>query len=91
VSTDSQSIIDLDVVELQNALAVYPNPFTNVISIETSAATSYVVHDLQGRCINAGTFTSNKSVVDTSAWPAGVYTLHVQVEGSKLTKRITKL
>ncbi len=91
VGTDSQSIIDLDVVELQNALAVYPNPFTNVISIETSAATSYVVHDLQGRCIAAGTFTSNKSAVDTSAWPAGVYTLHVQVEGSKLTKRITKL
>jgi hypothetical protein len=91
VSTDIQSIIDLDVVELQNALAVYPNPFTNVISIETSAATSYVVNDLQGRCIAAGTFTSNKSAVDTSAWPAGVYTLQVQVEGSKLTKRITKL
>jgi len=91
VGTDSQSIIDLDVVELQDALAVYPNPFAHVFTIETTAATSYVVYDPQGRCIAAGTITSNMSAVDTSAWPAGVYTLRVSVEGRELTKRITKL
>jgi hypothetical protein len=91
VSTESQSIIDLDVLELQNTLAVYPNPFTNVISIETTGATSYVVHDLQGRCVAAGAITSNRRSVDASAWPSGMYSLRVQVGGSEKMRRITKL
>ena len=91
VSTDSQSIIDLAVVELHNALVVYPNPFSNVISIETTGATSYVVRDLQGRCIASGKLMSSMGTVDTSAWPAGVFTLRVQLAGSVLTKRIIKI
>lgn len=91
VSTDSQSIIDLAVVELHNALVVYPNPFSNVISIETTGATSYVVRDLQGRCIASGKLMSSMGTVDTSAWPAGVFTLRVQLAGSVLTKCIIKI
>jgi hypothetical protein len=90
-SADSQSIIDLAVVELQNVLVVYPNPFSNVISLEAAGATSYVVHDLRGLFIAAGTFMSSMGTVDTSAWPAGVFTLRVQLAGGVLTKRIIKI
>jgi len=89
--SDSQSIIDLDVTELQNSLVVYPNPFSNVIFIQTMVSAIYQVHDMNGRLIFEGTIFSEKASVDTAAWPSGMYTLRVKSEGSVITKRIAKI
>jgi hypothetical protein len=91
VSTDSQSIIDLDVVEWEAKWSVYPNPAGDFLNLVGLASGTYTLCDIDGRLLLAGSLTAGKNAIDFSKYPAGTYVLTVEEEGRVITKRVTKL
>jgi hypothetical protein len=89
--SDSQSIIDLDVMEAVSSLLVYPNPFADFVVLEATVPVAYTVCDLQGRMVASGTINSAKGILDATHWNAGVYVLSIESERGVSTLRITKL
>lgn len=73
-----------------NALAIYPNPVTDVLNISGGfSPTSVMVFDLNGRRYELP-FDSQANTVDLSRLSAGVYLLSIEAEGGKLNKRFIK-
>jgi hypothetical protein len=91
VSTDSQSIIDLDVTESQSSWFIYPNPISDVCCVVAPSGGNYVLRDTQGRFILAGNLRAGKTFVDLSNCPAGSYVLSMEAEMDIVTTRIVKL
>lgn len=77
----STSIDDIAVMEVN----VYPNPAKGVVhlSTNTTATSSLLLADLQGRTIKSAAFNFHSSI-DVSELNAGLYLLHI-TSGSKLS------
>jgi PKD repeat protein len=73
-------------------VSVYPNPSNSgifTISTSTESLKSISVYDLQGRSISVPVSNaSNKSVLDLSGKPAGIYLLKIQTNAGVYTLRI---
>ena len=69
-------------------LVVYPNPATDRITVETNGLDEEVVlYDLLGRAVRRASLVAGKTVLDTSALPAGVYVVRVGGESRVVTIR----
>lgn len=68
----------------ENLSKVYPNPFTNQITIETPSLEniySINIKDTNGRLLNINVnHNINKSTIDTRNLKAGIYILEIQLE-----------
>lgn len=80
-------------------LGVFPNPTTDLLTVELSGNTTQAIAslvDLTGRVVLDGfTFASNAGVsrtqLDLRALPTGLYLLRVQDGSNELVRRVTKL
>ncbi|MFN5296051.1 MAG: FG-GAP-like repeat-containing protein [Flavobacteriales bacterium] len=91
VGTDSQSIIDLDITELETQWSVYPNPTADYVQLIGITNGNYTLCDLDGRLLRTGSVRVGNNLVDLSRYPNGTYVLTIEREGSIITKRVTKL
>ena len=73
-----------------NSISVYPNPVTNVLSIESASSSKVaaIVYDLQGRKVVPLTEVQSSSL-DLSALPKGAYLLQTYLNGK--TESIQKI
>ena len=69
-----------------DAVAVYPNPVKNQLTVSAEDLLSVEVYDLDGQWVMAST----ENVIDLGALPQGVYFLRIVSEGKTITKRIVK-
>lgn len=78
----------LGVSELQNlAVSVYPNPFTNQVSVKSEKAIDEVkIFDLSGKLVA----TTTQSTINTESLESGYYLLKVKSGNQTVTKRIVK-
>lgn len=68
---------------------IYPNPATNILTIETPTATGiYQLHDVTGKLLLSGNVTAAKFNLDISALSKGVYFLTLQTNVGLMTKKI---
>ena len=91
VGTDSQSIIDLDIAELETQWSVYPNPTADYVQLIGITDGNFTLCDLDGRLLDTGSVSAGRNVIDLSRYPNGTYVLTIEREGSSITKRVTKL
>lgn len=71
-----------------SSLSVYPNPANNVITIAGVTGNSNItVYDVQGRIVLQNTVLNN--TVDVSALTSGVYTIHVENNGSIAVEKLS--
>jgi hypothetical protein len=91
ISTDSQSIIDLDITERETKWSVYPNPTTDYVQLVGLTHCAYTVCDMDGRLLAAGSVRGGNTTIDFSKYPCGTYVLTIDWEGEVITKRVTKL
>lgn len=54
-------------------IKVYPNPFTNTFSLNSSAAATLTITDELGRLVNFSHIQKGLNNVDAGAWSAGIY------------------
>ena len=87
--------------KIEDLISVYPNPFTNELSIEInenlgiSKKVDLRLTDLSGRIIQNGTisggvYEGETLSIDTESIVPGIYLLHIETEGSSIVKRLIK-
>jgi len=62
-------------------VSMYPNPFQDFIQLESrSEEINYSIFNSTGELMSEGTLSGFNSKVNTSSWPAGLYTIHLRSE-----------
>ncbi|MGD0712071.1 MAG: T9SS type A sorting domain-containing protein [Bacteroidales bacterium] len=99
LSKSPNSIISVTVVhgtngikenKLLNQIKVYPNPAFNNLTIETPQLGVIEITNIQGQLINTYTATGNKTIIDVSAFPCGVYVVEVRTEKGVEVRKFIK-
>lgn len=69
--------------------SIYPNPATNVLNVEVSNAQEYqwTLRDLTGRTLQSGR-GAGKITLSVKNYPAGVYMLTLNVNGTERTRKV---
>jgi hypothetical protein len=106
LSKSTNSIITVEVVpniitgineqNFSNLIKIYPNPAANTITIESPPAVIEITN-IQGQliktlppCGEAGATTGNKTNIDVSALPSGVYVVEVRTEKGVAVSKFIK-
>ncbi len=73
--------------DLINNIAVYPNPFSNEISVNTSVAINKIkVLNIFGQVM----IETNEKSINTKAIPTGIYIIEIETPQGKVQKKIVK-
>jgi antitoxin (DNA-binding transcriptional repressor) of toxin-antitoxin stability system/predicted transcriptional regulator len=91
-----ENCLGISKLSIENAIMLYPNPASEVLTIESSLFTADsmvpVVHDLSGNAVRlAYTRSAGKFVFNTQSLAAGVYFVQVQVQGNVISKKFVKI
>ena len=60
-------------------VSVYPNPATEMVTVESAEALSYELLDVLGKVIAKGGLQQGKATINISSYPAGLY--HLRLNG----------
>lgn len=80
-----------DVPSLENTLQVYPNPSDGRFNLQWDNAPSYnyQIYDVSGKLLQQKRdITTRQHALDLEGVAQGVYFLHIQSEGSTITKKL---
>jgi aspartate 1-decarboxylase len=71
---------------------IYPNPATNIITIQTNAASfaTYTITNAVGQQVQTGRISGNETVVDINELPAGVYNISLNGAAGRQVKKFVK-
>ncbi|MFA5783180.1 MAG: T9SS type A sorting domain-containing protein, partial [Bacteroidales bacterium] len=72
------------------AFDVYPNPATDNLTIEAPQKSDIEILNIQGQLIKSIVANSNKTSVDISAFPCGMYFIKVKMEKGVAVRRFVK-
>jgi uncharacterized protein YjdB len=67
-------------------VAIYPNPFTDYILVNTPAAQQISIYSASGQCVYERTLQAGTNRIDTSRLPNGVYLVKCGSERLKMVK-----
>jgi hypothetical protein len=74
-------------VNIKNDVKLYPNPSSNNLTIEASQSAVIEITNIQGQLVNTITATGNKTNLDVSALPCGVYLIKlITANGAEVRK-----
>ena len=81
--------VGVEAVKTRNAVKVYPNPATDVVTVEAAEAIEAVeIYNLAGAVTRAAAaIDGNSATLSVEALPAGTYILKVNKEAVKLIKK----
>ena len=71
-------------------IAVYPNPATDNITIESEQPAVIEITNIQGQLIKTFATTDNKTNINVSALASGVYVVEVKTEKGVEVKKFIK-
>lgn len=96
VRANITNIVQVSNSELQNNIAVYPNPSAGIVmvnftNVENTSVNVNVVNALGEIVFNEYGLTGNQLQIDLSGYPAGVYTLRLETDRGSATKQLTIL
>ena len=75
---------------INNSTAIYPNPATDNITIETPQQSTIEISNIQGQLIKTLVASSIKTNIDVSALPSGVYVVQVKTEKGIVVRKFVK-
>ena len=71
-------------------ITVYPTPATDILIIETLQKATIEITNIQGQLIKTIATTGNKTNIDVSAFPSGLYLIKVKTENNISVKKFIK-
>jgi len=71
--TENTSLVSL--VENENTFSVYPNPTTEMLTIESAETTSYQIYNSMGQIVKTGNLVVGKNQLNVELLSNGVYTV----------------
>ena len=90
VSSDTQSIIDLDVAEVFASIQVYPNPVTSSLTLVSLSTATYEILDGCGRLVHSGKLLPGLNTIDCAGWSEGIYVVNYLSAQGRGTSRVVK-
>lgn len=77
----------------QNDFKIYPNPASNLFTIESNYATpvNLRIYNSQGQLIISESFEATKQAINSSEWPNGVYQIMLATDGMEWVQRVVKI
>jgi len=83
--------ITVGISERANEVSVHPNPFQNNLSINsTEEIRDIIVYDIRGKIIQQVKPSTNRILIETSAWANGIYHLQVFTDKNVLVSKVVK-
>jgi hypothetical protein len=77
-----------DIDEISNMVSVYPNPAQSQITFNCSVNVNAIeIMDITGRIVNKLSVTSDKSIINTSAYTNGIYSYAVIGNNNRVVNR----
>jgi hypothetical protein len=78
-----------------HGITIYPNPASMTVNVGNKSAADMRVtlHDLSGKVILVETYTSSVNGVksfDINEQPAGIYFMEIEIDGSRITRKVIK-
>lgn len=70
---------------------LYPNPVEDVLTVELAMPFELKVYDLSGKLLSAEALQGGTSQLNTTAWPAGLYILHLSNATQSHRARVVKM
>ena len=91
-STCNLSVINSVEEESANSISVYPNPFSNQITVsgDWNSGSQFFIFDATGRLILNGALNANSQSITTNQLPVGMYLLEVRDEQKLIVQRLIK-
>jgi len=86
---DSISTI-MDFNSIDSSFSIYPNPATNIITIETPPLSIIEILNIDGQLIKTCKASGNKTDIDVSNFPSGVYVVVVKTEKGVGVRKFVK-
>lgn len=86
--------IGIEEESLESNVSIYPNPFQNQFTIETSLVESqidYQIISVTGRILSQGHFNTNIKQLEIVNGPPGIYFLKLMYREKTIVKRIVKI
>ncbi len=80
--------LDINEEELNNNIAIYPNPTTGIITIEGNKIKLIEVRDIQGQLISQFVLNTEKFNIDLSEQPKGVYFLTIKTDKGNVIEKV---
>jgi streptogramin lyase len=76
-----------DVVNPNLKVDVYPNPFTNklTVSSKSKGSVDFACYDIRGRKVLVSKATNSKNTINTNSLPSGVYFYKVSENGNQIS------
>jgi len=81
-------VTDLAWKEISSPISIYPNPFSNALSIRVAGNFDYVVYSLVGSALERGKGQEQVSLGEHL--PAGVYLLEILRDGARKQLKVEK-
>ncbi|MBK9254950.1 MAG: T9SS type A sorting domain-containing protein [Saprospiraceae bacterium] len=69
----------------------YPNPVTDILTIETSEIAGWQLTDATGKTIHSGRLNSGKNQIDFSQLPSGLYLIQLVTAQKRIIHKIVKI
>lgn len=96
VRANITNIVPVSNSELENNIAVYPNPSAGIVminftNVENTSVNVNVVNALGEIVFNENDLTGTQLQIDLSGYPAGIYTLKLETNYGSATKQLTIL
>ena len=70
---------------LNRTLSVYPNPFTEILTISSEDKGSIIFYDMSGKMVDGHHLVKGKNVLNPSALKSGVYLYKVKNSAGTVT------
>ena len=87
--TAKLNVSSLSISEINRFVKVYPNPTNAAINIDTPFKSGEArVFSLEGRKVLSKIITENRTVLDLSSFPDGIYIMYIVQERHVLTKKV---
>lgn len=77
-------------LSILDAFSLYPNPTTDNLTVETHQNSEISILNIQGQLLKSLEANSNKTNIDVSALPNGIYIVQVKTEKGMAVKKFVK-
>ncbi|MGD0712384.1 MAG: T9SS type A sorting domain-containing protein [Bacteroidales bacterium] len=77
-------------VSSSSVIIIYPNPATDNIMIESLQCAVIKITNIQGQLLETLATTGNKTTIDVSAFPSGVYVVEVKTQKGIAVRKFVK-
>jgi len=80
-----------DMLQGDNVMIAWPNPSFDIVSLKASISSPFEIINASGQIVGRGDLEANEvATQDLSGYPAGIYTIRLNLADRVVTQRVVK-